>query len=143
MIVKTEEDRQQAIALIKSWSLDKVMEVIGREYKKNRTAAQNALAAIWCRDRGKSTGHGEEYERCYCKLTFGVPIMLRDKDFAVAWFPYQAHTYERQLSAMKIIDVTSLMSVAEFTEYLTKLQQDSHEHGIGISRPNMYDEAMG
>ena len=143
MIVRDEDDRAEAIKFIKSWKLDKPMEVIGRVYKKNRSAAQNALFAVWCRDRGKQTGHGEVYERCLAKLTFGVPLMLQEMYFAEAWQPYQAMTYERQFKAMEIVDVTSLMKVQRMNEFMTAFENDCYENGFSLTKPKLYQEAFG
>jgi len=118
------------------------MELTGRKYKKNRTAAQNALFAIWCRDRANQTGHGEVYERCLAKLSFGVPIMQRHEDFAKLWQPYSIMPYEFQLDAMKIVDVTSLMKVTEMNECMTAYEDDCHDNGIHLTKPKMYQEAF-
>jgi len=142
VIVRDEADRAEAIKLIKSWKLEKPMEVIGRVYKKNRSAAQNAIFAIWTRERGNQTGHGEIHERCLAKLSFGVPIMQRHLDFAELWQPYSLMPYEFQLNAMKIVDVTSLMNIQEMNECITAFEDDCHENNIHLTKPQMYQEAM-
>ena len=142
MIVETEEDRQEVIKMINSWSLKHPMEVIGRKYKKDRSRAQNAMAAVWFRDIGKQTEHGEEYERCTCKLLFGVPIMMRHDFFVESWEPYSKLPYERQLRAMKVLDVTSLMSMSEMTEFLYSVENHAHDNGFQLTKPKTYDEAM-
>ena len=135
MIVATEADREEAIKLIKSWKLERPMELTAKPFKKGRSLPQNAIAAIWFRERGKQTGHGEEYERLTCKLLYGVPIMLQDEDFAEIWQPYSTLPYEKQLKAMKILDVTSLMSVAQMTEFLYSVENDSYDSGMALTKP--------
>lgn len=142
IIVVDDADRNEAIRQILTWKLEKPVKLTVQLYKKNRSAAQNALAAVWYRDRGKQTGHGEAYERCYCKLIYGVPIMMKHDYFAEAWLPYQKQPYERQFDAMKIVDVTSLMSTEEMTEYMYSVENDSYENGLALTKPKMYNEAM-
>ena len=144
MIIRNKDDQEEAIKLIKSWKLDKPMELTAKPYKKNVSAAQRALFAIWCRDRAKQSGYGEKYERCLAKLTFGVPIMMRDKDFAAAWEPYQSMPYEKQFKAMEIIEITSsdFMNVQLMTEYMTAFEDDCYEQGFNLTKPKLYQEAM-
>lgn len=142
-VIANDADRNAAIQQILSWKLEKPVHLTGQHYKKNRSASQNALSAVWSRQRGNQTGHGESYERCYLKLTYGVPIMLEHEDFAEAWEPYRSRPYEMQLDAMKIIDVTSLMDVSEMTEYLSHVEDDSYSNGIALTKPRIYDESFG
>ncbi len=82
------------------------------------------------------------HERCLAKLSFGVPIMLRHKDFAVLWDPYSRMPYEFLLDAMKIVDVTSLMDVTEMNECLTAFENDCYEQGFNLTKPKLYQEAL-
>ena len=143
MHIITDEDRQEFIKKLLGIDLTKKSwDVTAKPYKKNRSAAQNAIFAIWTRERGNQTGHGEIHERCLAKLSFGVPIMQRHLDFAELWKPYSLMPYEFQLDAMKIVDVTSLMNIQEMNECITAFEDDCHDNNIHLTKPQMYQEAM-
>lgn len=143
MIIRDDEDRNEFIKKLLAVDLTKkTWEATAKPYKKNRSAAQNAIFAVWIRDRSKQTQHGEIYERCLAKLSFGVPIMQRHKEFAELWKPYSLMSYEFQLDAMKIVDVTSLMDVSEMNECLTAFEDDCIDNGFHLTRPKLYQEAM-
>jgi hypothetical protein len=137
MIIRTESDRNQFIKKLVDIDLDKqAWDVSAKPYKQSRSLNQNALAAIWYRERGKQTANGEQFERCQCKLLYGVPILMSDPVFAEAWEPYQLMPYDRQLSAMRIVDVTSIMNTEQMAEYLEAVERASAEQGIGLTPPN-------
>jgi hypothetical protein len=141
-IVDSDEDEKRLIEALARWKRKGKSLVTIQPYRKNRSLAQNSLFAVWCRQRGEQTGHGETHERCYLKLTYGVPIMEQHPDFAELWAPYRQQPYELQMNAMKIVDVTSLMLVDEMTEFLNHVELDSYEHGLALTKPRQYDEAM-
>ena len=149
MLIKNEQDRQKAHRLIDSWSLKKVMELIGHVYKPDRSKAQNSLSHNWYFERGQQTGSGKDYERYHCKLTYGVPILLnsslkRSQTFRDVWNDTLKHfEYEQQFQAMSIVLVSSLMSVSEFKEYLDIINMESSIQGIILSQPDEYKLAMG
>lgn len=136
-------DRLELIDKLQGWEVKTPCLCIIKPRKRNRSDAQNALFAVWARQRGKQTGNGEIHERCYLKLHYGVPIMCHHDYFREAWEPYKSLPYEHQFNAMKIIDVTSLMETDEMTMFLNHVELDSYEQGYELSKPRQYDEAMG
>ncbi len=139
MIIHDDEDRNKVIKKILDIDLSKKpWEVTAKPYVKKRSLPQNALAAMWYRDRGKSTGHKEEYERCTCKLNYGIPIMMQESYFAELWEPYSKLPYEIQHKAMKIVDVTSLMNTEQMTDYMYMIEEESLSQGIELTKPKHY-----
>lgn len=111
---------------------------------ETRNNKQNRLSFFWYRFLGKETGHGEEYERRMCKLTYGIPILLEDADFNAFYAEAIAPMdYEKQLMAMSYVPVTSLMTVRQFAHYLTAIDMYCAERGITLPRPeDLYWEAL-
>lgn len=149
MLIRNESDRQEAHRLIDSWSLTKVMELIGHIYKPDRSKAQNSLSHKWYAERAKQTENGVDYERFHCKLTYGVPILLssqlkKSQVFRDVWDSTLKHfEYEQRFQAMAVVSVTSLMSVSEFKEYLDIVNMESSIQGLVLSQPDEYKLAMG
>ena len=111
---------------------------------ETRNNKQNRLSFFWYRFLGNETGHGEEFERHTCKLNYGVPLLLGDTNFnAFYTSALKPLSYEQQLMAMDYVPVTSLMTVKEFAQYLTTIDQESANKGIVLPRPeDLYWEAL-
>lgn len=125
-----------------------VMEVIIRPYKADRTLAQNALLHVWCKEIADDQGMLPEEAKRFCKLRYGIPLLLADPAFERFARTYYAAIeplpYDQQLAAMEFINVTSLMDTATFAHCLTDMQKDWANHGLVLSRtPRIYDEAFG
>jgi hypothetical protein len=102
-----------------------------------RSLEQNALSHVWY---GEIAKQGKEFStveaRRFCKLTIGVPIMrAHSKEFRAAWdkLAKARFTYEEKLEVMDWWPVTSLMKEAQFTEYLTTMQQQFAGKGIHLT----------
>lgn len=112
---------------------------------QSRSQKQNRLAFMWYKLRAMMTGHGIHYERHYCKLTYGVPILfLADKDFSLfCQKTLFCLTYEQKLDSMEFIPVTSLMGMKQFAEYLNEIDQQSAAEGIVLPKPEeLYWDAL-
>lgn len=112
---------------------------------ETRSQKQNRLAFMWYRILGGFTGHGEKYEREYCKLVYGCPILsVDDADFNAFYVQaLDVLPYEQRLAAMEYVPVTSLFTVKQFAEYLNTIEQESALRGIQLPRPDdLYYEAL-
>ena len=94
--------------------------------KEKRSEAINRLAHMWYRQVSKQ---GQEYTpeqvKSIAKLRWGVPIMREHDYFNSRWMTLTAAfpSYEKQLEILEYLPVTSLMSNAEMSEYLTNFKQ--------------------
>lgn len=105
--------------------------------QKARSLSQNALQWKWYGEIANAIGETPEYAHCYCKLHFGVPILRRDNDAFrekydryLKWYPY-----EEKLTAIQIVDVTSIFSVKQATEYMETVMRHCAENNIEITIP--------
>ena len=127
---------ERAISEIRGILPDGNTLVIVKTDEMDRSAKQNALSHVWYGDIAKASGDGIEEERNFCKLVYGVPILLHgvgNKKAADEFMDFYRVAinplcYEDKLKAMRYTPVTSLMSVKQFAEYLTILQRDILQH---------------
>ena len=141
-IINNQRELTAIIDHMQHWQIKQPCLLTIKPKKRDRTDAQNAIFAVWARQRSEQTGLTESEERNYCKLTFGVPIMCHHDKFREFWQHYRSLSYEDQLKAMNFVDVTSLMSIDEMTRFLTELEIETHSQGLEISTPRIYEEAM-
>lgn len=114
-IAKTE---QQARDLIKNLSYP-----LKIDHCSQRSLEQNALSHKWYQElatqRPERTAAG--WKR-FCKLEYGCPILCEDEEFA-AWYAkvISPLPYEDQITAMKYVDVTSIMSIKQMSQYMNNI----------------------
>lgn len=126
-------------------TLDPPVVVEIKPYKKDRSLAQNRLSFIWYKERAEQQGTTPEYEHRLCKLRYGCPLLLAvDEDFARVFMQVvEPLDYEDRIKAMKYIPVTRSLNVTQMSDYLSAIEQESAQHGIILTRPDVYAEAMG
>ncbi len=125
-------------------SKDKVYRVRVTLDDEDRTIKQNKLAFFWHKIRAEILGHTPDYDRRFCKLNYGVPILLPDPEFFEFWNEaLLISSYESQLLAMKFVPVTRIMSTKEFSEYLDAIDRMSATQGIVLPQPShLYYDAL-
>lgn len=77
--------------------------------------------------------------RRYCKYNIGVPILLRDQDDGIliaimAAMPLP-HGYEMRIAAMDYVDVVSVMSREQRTEYMEGILKHPFFHDVRFTIP--------
>ena len=93
----------EAITLMTRMYREKKFVVVSMRPGKDRTLDQNALWFAMYDRIAKTTDMGDvEDVRRYCKLHFGVQILLNeDEDFRAAWYRTMRHlSYEEKLDLM-------------------------------------------
>lgn len=113
---------------------------------KDRSSLQNRLSHKWYSVIGKQTFESEVEVKRYCKLTFGIPIMIRDVEgFAGMWgIQTTEMTYEQEKWSMKFMKLTSILSVEQMTEYLNQMKLHYESENIYLpTKDDLYARAMG
>lgn len=132
--VETTKDLEDALLIIDQ--LSKPVWLTISLVDEARSLKQNRLSFSWYKVRGDATGHGKEYERSLCKLLYGIPILQRDEKFASFYqVALSDLSYENKMLAMEYVPVTSLMSIPQFAEYLSTVDEQSASIGIVLPRP--------
>lgn len=105
--------------------------------KKHRSLKQNDLVHMWYREIADQTEDSTPLDiKRYCKLNFGVPILLEDDDFRVKYNAVMDDIpYETQLEAMDLIDITSAMTTKQMGEYLDQMEYEFIPAGFQLTNP--------
>jgi len=97
-----------------------------RKFKPKRTGRQNNTTHLWYHEMAVQDEQYDELGwKSYCKLTYGVPILLVDPDFAefyeAALKPFD---YETQMKRIRFIDITSIMDKQQGKLYMDMLYRN-------------------
>lgn len=101
----------------------------------DRSLSANAISHVWYHDVARRLGDSTPTDvRCFCKLHFGVPILLEDDDeFREEWQTINSrYTYEEKLKVMRILPVTSRMTTAQMNRYRDDVQDYWNGQGIAL-----------
>ncbi len=142
-IVNTDEDLEVLI---------KYMRFRGKPFSAaiadgvKRTNPQNALIHKWFGEIARHMGDQTAEEiKAHCNITYGLPIMLRDPEWASAFeYIFQSLNHAAKLKAVRVLDIpfTRKMKVPELTEYMDQMQRDFREMGVFLTDPELrgYDQ---
>jgi len=134
---KTEIKTKLSIALenVKKWPVS--VEII--EGAKARSVDQNRLQHKHYAQIGTFQGLIPVEAKNFCKLTFGIPILLQrnpeSKDYISFEF-LDYLDYEMQLNAIQSVDVTSLFTTREAKEYTDNMMVYWSNQGLALTDPN-------
>jgi hypothetical protein len=151
-VIRTESDRNRAVEIVSRLNLDKPQEVEIREWKKNRSAAQNSLLWKWLTVIAAELGESKDEVHKRYKEKLLVQILRRDDpDFAAMIGSVNAvHAQGMKAEAValkrEIVRLTSTtqMNVQQFTEYLNDIELDARNIGIILPHPeDLYNDALG
>ena len=137
--VRDEHQRQVMLTDLQSMPLPFRADVRQGE---DRSLEQNRLMWRWLSIIGTHAGQTSEEIHREAKLTVGVPILRRDsEDFCRTYDRcIKPLDYERKLEAMDLIDVTSIMSVRQMTEFLDELARKYNTAPLDV--PDWVREGM-
>ena len=149
MLVRNETDRAEVISKIEGIDLEKQpWDIKAEPHSKSRSTAQNGLLNAWYRDIAKYTGDGFAYTRGFFKWEEGVPILLSRGETSfdnLINAMVGSMTYEQivELMGTDKIQISSVMKVGEFTDYLTAIEQHCWNQHIPLAQTDDYDISMG
>jgi len=139
-------------ALIHAYNNTKTHEIEIKEYKRDRSLAQNRLQFHWyaelCQQAPKfeqTKGWTASDFRAYNKLEFAVEILKADPDFYELWQMMTGHlSTEYKLKAALKMEMTSIMNVEQMTWYLSEILTFWSDRGFQLTTDDdRYYEAMG
>ena len=111
--------------------------------EKKRSLSKNALSHVWYSqlDKAAFQDHSAGYARLYCKLHFGIAIMMEDEDFRARYEKLikSRFSYEEKIEIMDWLPVTSLMTNDQMGRYLNTIQRKFAESGNVLSTPKDSD----
>lgn len=134
-IIRTEVDRAELLRLLGGLALP-----FTDTWSKgaDRTYEQNKLQWLWASEAAEQLGDKSQEEvREYWKLHFGVPIKREDDDFREVYdAAIKPLPYDLKLKAMRVMAVTSEMTVRQMVRYLDAVQRECAEQGIRLTDPD-------
>jgi hypothetical protein len=135
-IINDEQERADFLTFVAGVKIPATFEWhIGRD----RSLDQNRLQFLWAREASEQRGDMTTEEvRCEWKLIHGVPILRAESpmfreiyDIAIKPLPY-----DKKLLAMRVIAVTSEMTVPQMVRFLDAVQRECLEQGLRITDPD-------
>lgn len=134
-IIQTTDDVSSLCALVRN---RKTPFTVVIKDGKHRTKGQNSLQHKWYAEAAEQLrDHTAGEYKCYCKITFGVPILRgSDEGFNAMWEKRVSHLpREQQMELVEFISVTSLLSSKEKSLYLDQTQRFLIERGVHLTIP--------
>jgi hypothetical protein len=130
MQIETEDDRARAQKLLQGRDLPLTL-TLTRGLR--RSLRQNHLQWLWMSEAEAQGDHTQEEYQAYCKLHFGVPILLRDNpEFRDLWQRVmQSLAYAQQLLVMAApwdFPVSRIMTTSQHREFLDSI----YDHFVGL-----------
>lgn len=144
--IENRYDIDRAVKLVREIIPDGKYQVTIEKKAKDRSSLQNRLSHKWYSVIGKQTFESEKEVKNYCKLSFGIPIMIRDVEgFAGMWaMQSEGMTYEQEKWSMKFMKLTSILSVEQMTYYLTQMKLHYEAENIHLpTKDDLYYKALG
>ena len=105
---------------------------------KGRSLSQNDISHAWYEQLARELREDNALGwKCYCKLHHGVPILRAEDDgFREIYDTVLIMmSYEKKLTVMKILPVTSTMTKSQLSQYLTAIQTDFLSRGVRLEFP--------
>lgn len=101
---------------------------------KDRSLDQSALTHVWYQQIARELQEDDALGwKCFCKLTFGVPILRAEDNEFKAFYDgaiKSSLSYEQKLAAMKFVPITSEMTVQQLTKYADAMQKHFLTAGV-------------
>ena len=132
---------------IKKYNWDEPLSIEYKPWEDERGLSQNALSHVWYRQCQKHRGDVELFEAAgELKLDFAVPILLAENKEYEDLFKYCLLPYTREerveILGKGFCPSTSLLTVKQFTDYLSSVQNHCSKNGIHLLEQGEYDELM-
>lgn len=139
MIVNSEQSLSLAIGMLRESFKVKKYVTMRLKFGKARTVNMNSISHAWYQQVADELREDDARGvKRYCKLVYGVPILrAEDDDFREVYDSTikASFTYEQKLAIMDVLEVTSLMSTKQFSQYLEDVQAHYLTRGVLLKFP--------
>ena len=107
-------------------------------FRNLRNNDQNSLSHVWYLQIGEFMGKTPIQAKAYCKLHVGVPVLrAEDQEFCAKYDRLlKPLPYETKLELMEWFPVTSLMTMGQFSRYMSDLQHHFGPKGLALMSLN-------
>lgn len=137
LLQKTRREAKTVLASVGSAYAGLTAQLIERMHF-DRTLDQNALHWTWCGEVAKHRGETKEDVHREAKLSIGCPILYRDNEKFAAFYRNTLAPRDRdaRLAAMDFIDVTSVMTTKQMTEFMDEFERTWRVRGVQLTIPH-------
>ena len=107
-------------------------------WSEKRTLSANAQIHVWYAAIAKQDGEDINTVTNFCKLTFGLPILMSDPvnckkiNYTLQKVGFYEWNHEQQCGFMSILSVTSLMTTKQHSEYRDTMLSFYNKNGYGL-----------
>lgn len=107
-------------------------------WSEKRTLSANAQIYVWYSQIAKKDGESVDVVRNFCKLMFGLPILLntpkykRKIQYTLNKVGFYELNHEQQCNFMDILAVSSLMSTKQHNEYRDNILAYYNKNGYAL-----------
>lgn len=114
------------------------LKVTIQPWSDKRTLSANAQIHVWYSQIAKKDGEDVNTVANFCKLTFGLPILMSDPTtskkigFMLDKIGFYQFTHEQQCNVMTLLAVTSIMSSKQHSEYRDNLLSYYNKQGYRL-----------
>ena len=112
------------------------VDITAKPHSKKRSLTANAQVYVWYAHIAKLEGESSESVRNFCKLMFGLPILLQDENYKdkISWtlnkIGFYNWNHEQQIKCMELFAVTSLLNTKQHNEYRDNMQAYYAKNGV-------------
>ena len=112
------------------------VDITAKPHSKKRSLPANAQVYVWYAHIAKLEGESAESVRNFCKLMFGLPILLQDENYKdkISWTLNKIGFYKwnhgQQIKCMELFAVTSLFNTKQHNEYRDNMQAYYAKNGV-------------
>lgn len=133
-IINSEESLQRCLGDLRGLFAKHKYVRLNVKTGKDRSLDQSALTHVWYQQIARELQEDDALGwKCFCKLTFGVPILRTEDAEFKAFYDVtikSSLSYEQKLAAMKFMPITSLMMVQQLTKYADAMQKHFLARGV-------------
>lgn len=107
-------------------------------WSDKRTLSANAQIYVWYSQIAKKDGESVDVVRNFCKLMFGLPILLNTPKFkkkiqyTLGKVGFYEWAHEQQCGFMDMLAVTSLMTTKQHNEYRDNILAYYNKNGYAL-----------
>ena len=137
IVLNSGNDMTTAMGILSDLPSDGSAQVTFAKHRKNRSLAQNRLSHMHYAQIGAQMHETPAQVKGRCKLEYGIPILLREtQSFALGWQAIEAKlSYEEKIEAVKLVDVTSVLTTPQFSQYIEEYMMEHEAQGIILNHP--------
>lgn len=117
-------------------SQNEAVQVTANPWSSKRSLPANAQVYVWYSHIAKLEGESTESVRNFCKLMFGLPILLQDENYKdkISWtlnkLGFYNWNHEQQVNYMELLPVSSLFNTKQHNEYRDNIQAYYAKSGV-------------